>query len=139
MSELITRQVQGKAARAHAEQIAKLERERDAAIRVCEMNATSGAFNARWAENAQKRAEAAEGQVAELEAENARLAAFARQIIEYAFDGQDADGGSIQALAVHHGLLRETKYDPKEHGPSFATPGDEWFVCVGAVAKAPVE
>lgn len=66
MSDLITRQTQSKAARAHAEQIARLERERDAAIKVCEMNATSGAFNARWAENAQKRAEA-------LEAQNARL------------------------------------------------------------------
>lgn len=73
------------------------------------------------------------------EAENAWLAAFARQIIEYAFNGQDADGASIQALAVHHGLLRETKYDPKEHGPSFASPGDEWLVCVGAVAEAPVK
>ncbi len=73
MSELITRQAQGKAARAHAAQIAQLERERDAAIRVCEMAQTSGAFNVRWAETMQKRAEAAEGQVAELEAEKASL------------------------------------------------------------------
>jgi hypothetical protein len=63
-----------------------------------------------------------------LREERERLASFAREIIEYAFEGQDADGGSIQALAVHYGLLRETKYDPKEHGPSFAQPGDEWFV-----------
>ena len=72
--------------------------------------------------------------------ENKRLAAFARQIIEYAFDGHDADGGSIQALALAHGLLRQEVYDPEKHGPSLeAEPGDEWFVCVGAVAHALAE
>lgn len=75
-----------------------------------------------------------------MQTENRRLAAFARQIIEYAFDGHDADGGSIQALAVTHGLLREVKYDPEKHGASLeAEPGDEWFELVGAVAEAPVE
>jgi hypothetical protein len=59
--------------------------------------------------------------------ENARLASFAREIIGYAFDGTDADGGSIQALAVHYGLLTRTTYDPKVHGPSFVKPGAEWF------------
>ncbi|MET3481506.1 hypothetical protein [Methylobacterium sp. 1973] len=59
--------------------------------------------------------------------ENARLASFAREIISYAFDGTDADGGSVQALAVHYGLLKRTTYDPKVHGPSFAEPGAEWF------------
>lgn len=79
--------------------------------------------------------------VARLREENARLAAFARQIIEYAFDGRDADGGSIQALALTHGLLRKEAYDPARHGGTLVDvqPGDDWYVCAGAVAKAPVE
>lgn len=78
---------------------------------------------------------------ARLREENARLAAFARQIIEYAFDGRDADGGSIQALALTHGLLRKEAYDPAQHGGTLvdARPGDDWYVCVGAVAKASTE
>ncbi len=78
--------------------------------------------------------------VSDLEDENRRLAAFGRQIIEYAFNGTDADGGSIQALALTHGLLRLEAYDLEKHGASLAAePGDEWFVCVGAVADAPAE
>ena len=65
------------------------------------------------------------------------LAAFAREIIEYAFDGADADGASIQELAVSHGLLRRTTYDPKRHGPSFAETGDEWFEYTDALADTP--
>lgn len=78
MSELITRQAQGKAARAHAAQIAQLERERDAAIKVCEMAQTSGAFNVRWAETMQKRAEAAE-------VENERLRVALQEVCDNAW------------------------------------------------------
>jgi hypothetical protein len=73
-------------------------------------------------------------QVADLTAQNARLAAFAREIIEPAFDGQDVDGGTIQRLALHYGLLTEGKYDPEKHGPSFAEPGDQWFTYAGPLA-----
>jgi hypothetical protein len=69
-----------------------------------------------------------------LEAENAKLAAFAREMIEPAFDGQDVDGGTIQRVAVHYGLLTEGKYDPEKHGPSFAEPGDQWFTYAGPLA-----
>ena len=80
------------------------------------------------------------GKIAELQDENSRLAAFARQIIEFAFDGQDVDGGTIQSLALTHGLLRRDSYDPAKHGAAMeAEPGDEWYVCVGTVASAPTE
>jgi hypothetical protein len=75
-----------------------------------------------------------EDRVAELEAENAKLAAFAREIIEPAFDGQDVDGGTIQRVALHYGLLAESRYDPEKHGPSFAEPGDQWFTYAGPLA-----
>jgi hypothetical protein len=75
-----------------------------------------------------------EDRVAELEAENAKLAAFAREIIEPAFDGQDVDGATIQRVALHYGLLAESKYDPEKHGSSFAEPGDQWFTYAGPLA-----
>ncbi len=63
------------------------------------------------------------------------LAAFAREIIEFAFDGMDVDGGTIQSLALTHGLLSKTTYDPKKHGPSMeAEPGDDWYVLAGPLA-----
>ncbi|MGX9980746.1 hypothetical protein [Methylobacterium fujisawaense] len=68
--------------------------------------------------------------------ENARLASFAREIISYIFDGTDADCLSIQALALHYGLLERTLYDPKVHGPSFAEPGAEWFEYTGTLKLA---
>lgn len=68
------------------------------------------------------------------------LAAFAREIIEFAFDGMDVDGGTIQSLALTHGLLSKTAYDPKKHGPSMeAEPGDEWYVLAGPLALAEQE
>jgi hypothetical protein len=59
------------------------------------------------------------------------IAAFAKTLIGYAFEGSGADGGNIQDLAVKHGLLVETTYDPKEHGTDAlwcSEPGDPWFV-----------
>lgn len=68
------------------------------------------------------------------------LIAFAREIIGYAFDGMDADGADIQALALTHGLLSKTTYDPKKHGPSMeADPGDDWYVLAGPLALAEQE
>ncbi|OHV15913.1 hypothetical protein BK022_15710 [Methylorubrum extorquens] len=68
------------------------------------------------------------------------LAAFAREIIGYAFDGMDADGASIQALALHHGLLVKEPYDPKRHGPSMeAVPGDDWYTFAGPLAALPLQ
>ncbi|MBD8909688.1 hypothetical protein [Methylorubrum zatmanii] len=63
------------------------------------------------------------------------LIAFAREIIGYAFDGQDADGADIQALALTHGLLVKEPYDPERHGPSFEVePGDDWYTLAGPLA-----
>jgi hypothetical protein len=63
------------------------------------------------------------------------LKGFAREIIAFAFEGRDADGGSIQALAIHYGLLNPTRYDPAKHGNSFdAEPGDEWFEFTGTIS-----
>lgn len=66
------------------------------------------------------------------------LAAFAREIIDCTFEGHDADGDWIQSLAVTHGLLVETTYDPDKHGPSMeAEPGDRWFEYAGPLARLP--
>ena len=55
--------------------------------------------------------------------------------VEPAFDGMDVDGGTIQSLALTHGLLSQTTYDPEKHGPSMeAEPGDEWYVLAGPLA-----
>ncbi|MGG3810910.1 hypothetical protein ABEV34_04575 [Methylorubrum rhodesianum] len=63
------------------------------------------------------------------------LIAFARWAIECAFDGQDADGADIQAVALHHGLLSKSPYDPEKHGPTFeAEPGDDWYMLAGPLA-----
>lgn len=65
------------------------------------------------------------------------LIAFARWAIECAFDGQDADGADIQAVALHHGLLSKSPYDPEKHGPTFeAEPGDDWYTLAGPLADA---
>lgn len=63
------------------------------------------------------------------------LIAFAREIIGYAFDGMDADGADIQALALAHGLLVKEPYAPERHGPSMeAEPGDDWYTLAGPLA-----
>ncbi|MDV2984190.1 UNVERIFIED_CONTAM: hypothetical protein Q9R58_07735 [Methylobacteriaceae bacterium AG10] len=68
------------------------------------------------------------------------LIAFACEIIGYAFDGMDADGADIQALALTHGLLIKESYDPKRHGPSMeAEPGDDWYTLAGPLALAEQE
>lgn len=65
------------------------------------------------------------------------LVAFAREIIGYAFDGMDADGADIQALALAHGLLVKEPYDPARHGPSMeAQPGDDWYTFAGPMVEA---
>ena len=68
------------------------------------------------------------------------LIAFAREIIEPAFDGMDVDGDTIQSLALTHGLLSKTTCDPEKHGPSMeAEPGDEWYALAGPLALAEQE
>lgn len=77
-----------------------------------------------------------EVRIAELKAENARLAAFAKEVLRAGWEGSAVDGGTLQELGVKHGLLRETKYDPAQHGPNDcdAEPGDPWFVFAGRLA-----
>jgi hypothetical protein len=43
--------------------------------------------------------------VAELQAENAKLKAFSRIMIEEAFEGHDVEAFDIQAVAARHGLI----------------------------------
>lgn len=54
---------------------------------------------------------------------------FAREIIEGDGGdwGGDWDGGSIQDLAVKHGIIRKVQYNPEVH-PNYvgAEPGDPW-------------
>lgn len=58
------------------------------------------------------------------------LADFANSVIQTAFEGGSLDGGEIQELAVEHGLLIETTFDPKKHTDleGCAEKGDPWFV-----------
>ncbi len=58
------------------------------------------------------------------------LAEFAELCFQSAWEGNDVDGGDIQEWGVQLGLLVETKYDPKKHGPSEydLEPGDTYYV-----------
>ena len=71
--------------------------------------------------------------------DNSGLIAFAKEIIQYAFDGMDADGAFIQELALHYGLLRREAYDPERHGPTLedVAEGDDWLVMSGPLASKP--
>ncbi len=42
------------------------------------------------------------------------------------------DGADIQDMALRHGLITETKYDPAIHGPNDVDvqPGQPWFLFV---------
>jgi len=64
--------------------------------------------------------------------EHERLRAFAEEMLGIAWEGCDADGGTIQDTAKEHGLLRvvEGGYDPEKHGENTlhdAAPGDPWY------------
>ena len=51
--------------------------------------------------------------VIEIEEENAKLRAFAQEIMEAWTEGSGLDGGQIQDVATKHGILRpETRYEP---------------------------
>jgi hypothetical protein len=41
--------------------------------------------------------------------------AFGKEICRIAFEGRDADGGTIQELGVKHGVLVEEKFDREKH------------------------
>lgn len=66
------------------------------------------------------------------------LAAFAKEVISAAFEGNSFDGADIQELGVKHGLLKETRFDPSIHSDpmGYAEFGDLWFVYAGALATA---
>lgn len=67
------------------------------------------------------------------------LRAFCREIIQsLAFDGGDG-GDVVQDLAVKHGLLIETEYDPDKHGPNDvdAEAGEQWYVFSPLLAIPP--
>lgn len=59
----------------------------------------------------------------------AGLADFVKEIIQIGFTGSGMDGGQIQDLAVEHGLLVETTFDPERHEDfeGYAEKGDQWF------------
>lgn len=62
---------------------------------------------------------------------SAGLARFARAVLRFLWDGCDLDGGDIQHLALKHGLIGRTRFDPAKHSDHLgvgAVPGDEWFV-----------
>lgn len=66
-----------------------------------------------------------------LRAEKERLRAFAKQIIQAAWDGGQYDGAEIQDIGVTHGLLRKEGYDPDKHGSDYGydfAPGDPFYV-----------
>lgn len=58
------------------------------------------------------------------------LADFANSVIQIAFEGGSLDGWEIQDMALKHGLLIETKFDPAKHEDleGYAEKGDPWFV-----------
>ncbi|MBY3432829.1 hypothetical protein HFN89_01395 [Rhizobium laguerreae] len=64
------------------------------------------------------------------------LKAFAKTMIDCAFEGGDADGGFIQEKAVEFGLLRETVFDSEVHKDQngWARNGEQWFVHTDALS-----
>ena len=57
------------------------------------------------------------------------VGAFAKTLLQYAFDGEDITGADIQQLGIKHGLLVEVPYGPDKHGEhEFAEHGDLWHV-----------
>lgn len=77
------------------DEISRLTAERDAAIKVCEMNAMSGGFSARWAENATNRAEAAEASASALRDRVAVLESALKPFAHYADDMPEWGEGEI--------------------------------------------
>jgi len=60
-----------------------------------------------------------------------RLRAFAKAIIQVAWDGMSLDGSEIQDMAEAHGLVERVDFDPKIHkgpGTEYMEPGFDWFV-----------
>lgn len=59
------------------------------------------------------------------------LAGFARDVLWYLWEGSDLDGADLQELALKHGLILRTAFDPRKHADHLGVgvyPGDEWFV-----------
>lgn len=60
-----------------------------------------------------------------------QLVRFAHTILQDTFDGVVVDPEDIQGLALEHGLLVKTVYDPDKHGTAgleTTQPGEEWYV-----------
>jgi len=53
---------------------------------------------------------------------------FALAMCQFAFDGSDADGGTIQELGLEYGILRTEDFNPKKHksvlNSEYFEPGD---------------
>jgi len=63
-----------------------------------------------------------------------KLAAFAEEIVRGTWEGYGWDGADIQELAISHGLIVKTQYDPEKHGPNtkpnneYLEPGDPYYI-----------
>lgn len=59
-----------------------------------------------------------------------QLVRFAHALLKDTFDGVVYDPEDIQALALEHGLLLKSFYDPDRHGTAgleYCNPGDDWY------------
>lgn len=65
------------------------------------------------------------------------LANFAKEIIRISWEGCDADGGTIEELALKHDLVKVVEFDPKIHNDTngCAIVGDDWFVFAGPLEE----
>lgn len=65
---------------------------------------------------------------------------FALAICQIAFDGCDADGGTIQELGLEYGVLRTEKFNPSRHknvaNAEYFEPGDLVYCFVGSGRQA---
>jgi hypothetical protein len=54
---------------------------------------------------------------------------FAMALINDMFKGVDVNNFDVQDMAVKHGILKKTKYDPERHGDNDfdAVKGDDWY------------
>jgi chromosome segregation ATPase len=68
--------------------------------------------------------------IAELEAENNRLRAFAESVVLLGWTSSDDFAADVQEAALKANLIQTVPggYDPEKHGPSdYCDPGDEYY------------
>jgi hypothetical protein len=71
-----------------------------------------------------------EQRIAELEAENNRLRAFAESVVLLGWTSSDDFAADVQEAALKANLIQTVPggYDPEKHGPSdYCDPGDEYY------------